>query len=493
MDDIVLPTGRRTSGILLHPTSLPGRYGMGDLGQAAYTFVDFLAASGQQWWQVLPLGPPDAVHSPYQGASSMAGNPLLLSLDTLVAEGWLAPAALQDAPSFPATAVDYATVVPWKTALLRQMAATCVQSLGGEDRLAFETFCATQHAWLDSFATFMACKEAQGGLPWTQWPRQTVADPLAVKVQQFLQFQFFRQWHALKQYCHTHGVHLMGDVPIYVAHDSADVWAHPELFMLDDSGEPTQVAGVPPDYFSATGQRWGNPLYRWDALAETEYAWWVARMQTTLALVDVVRLDHFRGFVGYYAIPATAPTAVHGQWLPGPGQDLFAALHARLGALPCIAEDLGVITPEVIALRERWQLPGMRILQFAFGSDAPDEVHKPHNYVNRCVVYTGTHDNDTTLGWFAQLSPADRQRVLRYLPSDGAAVHWDMIRVALASVADTAIVPAQDLLGLGTAARMNTPGTAVRNWSWRLQDHQLHEAVAEPLLTLTRTYGRVRA
>jgi len=338
----------------------------------------------------------------------------------------------------------------------------------------------------------MALKEANDRRAWTQWTNPTDCDPVTVQAYKFLQFQFFRQWQALKQYCHARGVCLFGDVPLYVAHDSADVWGHPELFTLDDTGQPTIVAGVPPDYFSAVGQRWGNPLYRWDVIADTGYAWWVARIRAVLELVDVVRLDHFRGFEHYYAIPADAPDARHGTWIKGPGDGWFAALHQALGSLPLIAEDLGTITPEVLALRDRWHLPGMRVLQFAFGSDAPDDPHKPHNYVQNCVVYTGTHDNDTALGWFAQLGTAERTRALRYLHSDGQAMHWDMIRAALASVADTAIVPVQDVLGLGTTARMNLPGTSHRNWSWRLQPGQLHTSLSERLLELTCTYGRQR-
>lgn len=492
MDDIVRSRHKRTSGLLLHPTSLPGPYGIGDLGSAAYEFVDFLVASGQQCWQVLPLGPPDEVHSPYQGASSIAGNTLLLSLDTLVTEGWLPPTALRDVPAFPATCVDYEAVIRWKEPLLRRMAVACVEALSGTDRLTFEAFCAEQAGWLDDFATFMALKEANGGRPWTQWSHRRAPNPVLVQAYKFLQWQFCRQWQALRQYCHGHGICLVGDVPLYVAHDSADVWGHPELFVLDDSGQPTVVAGVPPDYFSATGQYWGNPLYRWEVMADTGYAWWLARMRAVLALVDVVRLDHFRGFESYYAIPADAPNAVHGTWQQGPGDRLFAALQQSLGRLPCIAEDLGLITPEVLALRDRWGFPGMRILQFAFGSDDPDDPHKPHNYDKNSVVYTGTHDNDTILGWFAALEPAARARTLRYLPSDGQAVHWDMIRVALASVSHMAIVPLQDILGLGGSARMNRPGTREHNWCWRVQSRQLHPGLSARLLALTRTYGRSR-
>jgi len=490
MHDIVRPTGQRTSGLLFHPTSLPGRYGIGDLGASAQQFVDFLVASGQQYWQVLPLGPPDEVYSPYKGASSMAGNTLLLSLDTLVTEGWLAPEALHDAPVFPDASVDYEAVIPWKGALLRQTAARCAPALSGTDRLTFETFCAEQHAWLEAFARFMALKEANAELPWTQWTHRTDPDPVAVAAYKFLQWQFFRQWQALKQYCHDRGIRLIGDLPIYVAHDSADVWGHPALFALDDTGQPMEVAGVPPDYFSTTGQRWGNPVYRWDVMADTGYAWWIARLRAILELVDIVRLDHFRGFESYYVIPADAPTAVQGTWRQGPGDRLFAALRQALGSLPFIAEDLGVITPEVVGLRERWGLPGMRVLQFAFGSDAPDDPHKPHNYMQHCVVYTGTHDNDTALGWFRTLGPEERRRALQYLHSMGRAVHWDMIRVVLASVADTVIVPLQDVLGLGTTERMNLPGTSAQNWRWRLQPQQLHARLSERLCALTHTYGR---
>jgi 4-alpha-glucanotransferase len=487
---MVQPTRQRTSGLLCHPTSLPGRYGIGDLGAAAYQFVDFLVASGQQYWQVLPLGPPDDVYSPYQGASSMAGNPLLLSLDILVTDGWLAPAALHDAPVFPDASVAYEAVIPWKGALLRQTAAQCVQALAGTDRLTFEAFCAEQHAWLEAFARFMALKEAHAGRPWTHWTPRTDPDPVAVAAYKFLQWQFFQQWQALKQYCHDHGIRLLGDLPIYVAHDSADVWAQPTLFALDDTGHPTEVAGVPPDYFSATGQRWGNPVYRWDVMADTGYAWWIARLRAILELVDSVRLDHFRGFESYYVIPSEAPTALQGTWRQGPGDRLFAAVRQALGGLPFIAEDLGVITPEVVDLRERWGLPGMRVLQFAFGSDDPNDPHKPHNYVKHCVVYTGTHDNDTALGWFRTLGPEERQRAVRYLHSTGRAVHWDMIRVALASVADTVIVPLQDVLGLGSTARMNQPGTSAQNWQWRVQLRQLHAYLSERLRILTYTYGR---
>lgn len=490
MDTHALLTSHRTSGLLLHPTSLPGPYGIGDLGPAAYQFVDFLAASGQQYWQVLPLGPPDDVYSPYQGASSLAGNPLLLSLETLAAEGCLSPAALDEAPTFPATGVDYATVAPWKGALLSRMASQCVQALSGTERLAFEAFCAAQEGWLDDFATFMALKAANQGAPWPQWASRQNPDTMAVAAQKFLQFQFFRQWQSLRHYCHERGIRLLGDMPIYVAHDSADVWGHPELFALDETGEVTAVAGVPPDYFSQTGQRWGNPLYRWEVMADTGYQWWVARVRAVLELVDVVRLDHFRGFERYYAIPATAADATQGAWLPGPGDALFGALQQALGALPFIAEDLGYITPEVVALRERWALPGMRVLQFAFGSDAADDPHKPHNYVRDCVVYTGTHDNDTALGWFASLTLAERRRVRRYLPSTGEAVHWDMIRAAFASVAAMAIVPLQDVLGLGATARMNVPGTKQQNWRWRFQPKQLHTNVSDSLRDLTYTYGR---
>jgi 4-alpha-glucanotransferase len=423
----------------------------------------------------------------------MAGNTLLLSLDTLVAEGWLPQAALYDAPAFPASSVDYAAVIPWKEALLRRMAVTCVPALKGTDRVAFEEFCATKQAWLDDFATFMALKEANAGCPWPQWTRTTDADPQAVLAYKFLQFQFFRQWQGLRQYCHARGIRLLGDLPIYVAHDSADVWGHPELFALAATNQPTVVAGVPPDYFSATGQHWGNPLYRWDVMADTGYAWWIARIQAALECVDVVRLDHFRGFERYYTIPADATDAIHGTWLAGPGDRLFTALHQALGGLPFIAEDLGIITPEVVALRERWGLPGMRVLQFAFGSEAADDPHKPHNYVKNCVVYTGTHDNDTSAGWFVTLERAARTRALRYLHGRAETVHWDMIRVVLASVADTAIVPMQDVLGLGSTARMNLPGTGHDNWRWRVRPEQLAPRLSERLLELTHTYGRCRA
>lgn len=492
----------RASGILLHPTSLPGRFGIGDLGPEAYRFVDFLHAAGQGLWQILPLGPTGFGDSPYQSFSAFAGNPLLISPELLMQDGLLDENVLEQVPAFPEHRVDYLAVARWKHTILRQAAARFFRQgpspLFGE----FEAWCQQEAGWLENYALFMALKEAYNGAPWTDWDsalaqRQPAALQRArqdlqgaVRVHQFIQFIFFRQWKALREYAHAHGVRIIGDIPIFVAHNSADVWAHPELFFLDHAGQPTVVAGVPPDYFSPTGQRWGNPLYRWDRMAQDQYAWWAQRMRKTLALVDIVRVDHFRGFEAYWEVPAEEPTAIHGRWVPGPGLAFFHALEAELGPLPIIAEDLGIITPAVEQLRDACGFPGMKVLQFAFGS-GPDNPYLPHNYTTpRCVVYTGTHDNDTTAGWFAQLPPEERAYVCRYLDSDGTEIHWDMIRLAMLSIAEMAVVPLQDVLGLGSEARMNLPGRPHGNWTWRCPAGALTDAVAKRLRQLALDYGR---
>src|SRR6266540_494247 len=456
-------TSPRKSGILLHPTSLPGRWGIGDLGDAAYAFVDFLTAAGQQLWQVMPLGPTGYGDSPYQGFSAFAGNPLLISLDNLLAEGLLADEDLFGAPSFPDAMVDYGAVIPFKDALLRRSFERFMAAAAPEQRDAFADFRARNHAWLDDYALFAALKQAHGGANWNTWPPETAArQPEAIaywtrdlsdqiEFHAYLQFQFFSQWRRLKQYANERGVQIVGDIPIFVAYDSADVWANREIFALDDQGRPTVVAGVPPDYFSATGQLWGNPLYRWDVLARRGYTWWVERFRTTLTLVDIARLDHFRGFAAYWEVPAGEPTAVKGRWAPGPGVALFEVVRAALGGLPIIAEDLGLITQDVEDLRDTLGFPGMKVLQFAFNGD-PDDAYLPHNYERRCVVYTGTHDNDTTLGWWRTITPDDRRNVQLYLGRDGSDISWDFIRLALASVAEMAIIPMQDVLGLGSEA-----------------------------------------
>ena len=493
---------RRRSGILLHPTSLPGRCGIGDLGTWSYRFADFLADSGQRLWQILPLGPPGFGNSPYQCLSSMAGNPLLISLETLVVEGWVPPSALENMPAFPQDRVDFDAVLPFKWRILRRAARRFFKGASDAQRLEFDTFCGENGHWLDRYSEFAALKEANRGAVWSEWTKISRPDEQEVQAQKFVQFEFFRQWRKLKDHCHSRDIAIVGDVPIFVAHDSADVWANPGLFDLDEAGVPRTIAGVPPDYFSATGQCWGNPLYRWEEHERTGYRWWIDRVRATLALVDIARIDHFRGFEKYYEIPGGAKTAVNGHWVNGPGDRFFAALEQALGKLPIIAEDLGYITPEVHALRDRWGFPGMRVLQFAFGNPSPTDPFKPYNFIPNCVVYTGTHDNDTTRGWFASAgtgestSPAEQARrerelALRYMDGTAEEVHWAFIRTALSSVAETAVFPMQDALGLGSEARMNFPGRLEKNWTWRLLPDQLKPELAERLLSLSRTYGRV--
>ena len=506
----------RASGILLHPTSLPGGCGIGDLGPAAYSFVDFLEETGQSLWQVLPLGPTGYGDSPYQCFSAFAGNPLLVSLDALVADGLLAAEDLASAPPFPADRVDYGPVIEFKYALLNRAHENFIARGAEPLRAEYLEFIGTAAWWLDDYAAYRAIKDLHQGREWTSWEpylrdREATAmhfflenHKREIALQKFLQFLFFRQWLALADYANSRGVQIVGDVPIFVAHDSADVWANRELFHLDAAGMPTRVAGVPPDYFSETGQLWGNPLYDWDAMRERGYRWWIERIRQTLATVDILRLDHFRGFEKYWAVPAGETTAVRGTWEEGPGADLFDAIRRALGDLPIIAEDLGFITPEVEALRLGQGFPGMRILQFAFGTDAQADAFKPYNFVPNSVVYTGTHDNDTTLGWFTSTGAGDSTRtndevekerdfVRRYLGTDGREIHWDFIRLALSSVANTAIIPLQDVLGAGSEARMNVPARESGNWSWRFLDGQLAPASRERLAELTTIYGRNRA
>lgn len=491
----------RVGGLLLHPTSLPGRYGIGDLGPEAYRFLDFLEAAGQRVWQVLPLGPTGYGDSPYQCFSAMAGNPLLVSPERLAGDGWLADDDLALLTSLPTASADFDLVIEPRRAVLARAFDRFDARAGAPQRAAFDAFSAAHAWWLDDFSLFMALKEAHGMRAWTTWPaslRDREATALAqarqrhdraCRLHRFVQWQFFSQWSALRASAAARDISVMGDMPIFVAHDSADVWARPDLFDLHPDGRPRVVAGVPPDYFSATGQLWGNPLYRWQAMAADGYAWWIARMRMTLALVDRVRLDHFRGFVAYWQVAGDASTAMHGEWQQGPGASLFEALAAALGPLPIVAENLGFITPDVEALRARFCLPGMAILQFAFGSDPQARDFLPHNLTRDRVVYTGTHDNDTTSGWWTSASQDERALVRGYLGTEYVSV-WDLIRLAHSSVARRAVVPMQDVLGLGSEARMNTPGTASGNWSWRMEESALTPGLANRLRRLTRTYGR---
>lgn len=492
----------RAAGVLLHPTSLPGPYGSGDLGPSATRFFDFLAAAGQSLWQTLPLVPTGYGESPYAALSAFAGNPLLISPERLVEDALLDEGDIATSPDFPARQVDYEATNAWKSRLLDCASARFAQRASAHPlRAAYEVFCAQNAAWLDDFALFMALKVAHGLRAWVEWPaayaqRQPLALAQArrelraeIERHKFAQFVFFRQWGRARADAARRGVRVIGDLAIFVAHDSADVWSHPELFSLDAHGQPTVVAGVPPDYFSATGQRWGNPLYRWETLRATGYAWWIARVRQALRVYDIIRLDHFRGFESYWEIPGWAPDATQGSWKPGPGVDLFHAIRAALGDVPFIAEDLGVITPEVRALQRSLGFPGMRVLQFAFGSNASSH-DLPHNYTANSVVYTGTHDNDTTRGWFATREGDERAYALAYLGCAPEDVTWAMIRAAYASVARTAIVPLQDILDLGSEARLNTPSRLEGNWAWRYAEGDLTAAHAERLRTLAQRYGR---
>ena len=495
-------TGERRSGILLHPTSLPAD-GAGDLGAHAWRFVDWLALAGQTLWQVLPLVAVGDGGSPYNGLSAFAGNVLLLSPDLLVEDALLDEDEAR-APAFDSDCADFAGALRWKDGLLRRAHAAFRASGSPGLRAGFAEYRERQAEWLDDWALFRALRDAHGA-PWTRWPeplrrrdRAALAEArarLADEVERHAlgQFLFDRQWGELRRYANARGVYVVGDVPIFVAHDSVDVWAHPEIFALDAAGNPTVVSGVPPDYFSETGQLWGNPLYRWDVLERDGYAWWVARFRRTLEMVDVARIDHFRGFESYWEVPAEAQTALRGRWLPGPGAKLFAALERELGQLPLIAEDLGIITPAVEALRDELGFPGMRVLQFAFGGSDPQNPHLPANYPRQAVAYTGTHDNNTALGWWRDEAGAPERAALAELAGDGAAgdVGWRMIEVVLASNADLAVVPLQDVLGLGSEARMNTPGSVNGDWRWRFRDGALTRELAARLRDITARTGRL--
>ena len=496
----------RVSGILLHPTSLPGAHGIGDLGPQAHRFLDFLADSGCNLWQVLPLGPTGYGDSPYQCFSAFAGNTYLISLEALLAEGLLTPADLEDAPDFTPSRVDFGRLIPWKLEVLGRAYERFSSVHAAGLREAMAVFRAENAAWLDDYALFMSLKEAHGGGSWDGWPaplrtrdeaalqqaRRELADQIARHV--FYQFLFQQQWQAIHDHARARAVRIIGDIPIFVAHDSADVWSHPELFFLDEHGRPTVVAGVPPDLFSATGQLWGNPLYDWEAHKRDGYRWWLERVRHTLRVVDIIRLDHFRGFAGYWEIPGGNPTAEFGRWVPGPGHDFFDALMADLRNtlglqdLPLIAEDLGVITADVVDLRDRYDLPGMRILQFGFSG--PDDPFLPHHYVPNCVAYTGTHDNDTARGWFESASESERNFAVRYLGVDGGNFSWDLIRAIWSSAAVFSIAPMQDFLNLGSEARMNYPSRLGGNWEWRIQEGDLSPALLDRIKELNYLYSR---
>lgn len=489
----------RSSGILLHPTSLPGPYGIGDLGPAAFEWLDWLANAGCKLWQVLPLGPTGYGDSPYQCFSAFAGNPYLISPELLLDQGLLTSNDLNDMPDWDPSRVDFGRLFQWKPLLLEKAYQRFSNSTGSIHS-EFKAFQAENSGWLDDYSLFMAIKETQGGGSWDGWPAEfRLREPTAIRQAEqslsnlvdrnsFLQFLFFRQWKDVHEYASKKGIKIIGDIPIFVAYDSSDVWANPELFFLDKNGKPTYVAGVPPDYFSPTGQLWGNPLYRWKVHKASGYAWWLDRMRATLKLVDILRVDHFRGFAGYWRIPAGKPTAEIGRWIRGPRADFFKTVISKLGSLPILAEDLGVITPDVVALRDRFKLPGMKILQFAFSG--PDNDFLPHSYPQNCVVYTGTHDNDTSLGWYRTAPETEREFAELYLQTDNDHFVWSMIREAWKSVAMFAITPMQDLLGLGTEARMNFPSRLGGNWDWRLTNGDLNDLLGKKLGQLNWLYRR---
>jgi 4-alpha-glucanotransferase len=491
----------RASGILLHPTSLPGRYGIGTLGRGCLEFIDFLAKAKQKYWQILPLGPTGFADSPYQCFSSFAGNPLLIDLDQLVEEKLLKTSDLLPMKSFDDGPVDYGKLILLKYPVLRKAEANFNENATEEEHEAFRHFARENNGWLDDYALFMSLKVVFDQKPWLEWDkplklrnekeliryRTSLHDEIVFH--QFLQYLFFRQWNRIREYASKHNVRIIGDIPLYIAMDSAEAWSRPELFEFDHDKNPVAVGGVPPDYFSETGQLWGNPLFRWDLHKKTGYEWWINRVRWNLLLYDVIRIDHFRGFVAYWSVPYGEKTAVNGKWIPGPGKELFKAIREALGDIPVIAEDLGVITDDVVELRDSFGLPGMKILQFAFDS-AEENDYIPHNFTRNCIVYTGTHDNDTLVGWFSKAKKEDRQYVLDYIHTDEKNVVQGFIRLAFASVAYTAVIPMQDLLGLGTEARMNLPGTTLSNWRWRMKPGQASQGLAEELARITKLYSR---
>jgi 4-alpha-glucanotransferase len=492
----------RASGILLHPTSLPGKYGIGDLGDEAYKFVDFLAHAKQTYWQILPLGPTGYGDSPYQSFSAFAGNTNLIAPEKLVENGFLTFEETNRKPDFPEGKVDFGKLYDWKNHILSLAYESFSGATTGKDlREEFEIFCQDEADWLDDYALFRTVKKSQHQKLWLEWDeplRLRNEDALAeaknnlredIEAQKFQQWLFFRQWLKLKNYCKEKNVKIVGDVPIFISLDSSDVWCNPSQFKLDEQNRPLVVAGVPPDYFSKTGQLWGNPIYNWDNMRHDDFSWWTRRIKHTLKQVDIVRVDHFRGFAAAWEVPGTDKTAVNGNWVNVPGRELFDALKTAIGDLPFWAEDLGVITPDVENLRDSFTFPGMRILQYAFGGD-PKNNYLPHNYIENCVAYTGTHDNDTVVGWFELANSVEREFCLNYLNSKGEEIHWDFIRAIWESVGDTAIVPMQDLLGLAGDARMNLPAFKSGNWDWRCKVGDFSPEIAEKLRDLTEIYGR---
>ncbi len=491
----------RGSGILLHPTSLAGGFGIGDFGTEAFRFVDFLVKSGQQYWQILPLGPTGYGDSPYQSFSAFAGNTLLITPEKLVEDGLLSADDLAARPDFAADKTDFGAVYKWKSEWLPRVFENFLRGGNADHAARFDLFCRENAFWLDDYALYRSLKAAQEHKPWYKWPDalkmrerselDNAAGQLSAEIaaQKFFQFLFFRQWFAVKQYANKNGVNIIGDIPIFVALDSADVWCNQDKFKLNDDGTAEFVAGVPPDYFSATGQLWGNPIYDWEAMRQDKFSWWAARIAFALRMTNIVRLDHFIGFARNWAVPSGDETAENGEWIDVPGRELFAKLQSSLGELPFIAEDLGAMTDEIAALRDDFSFPGMRILENAFGGDAKNH-DLPHNHIQHCVAYTGTHDNDTAVGWYKSTTKDVRHHCRKYLHSNGREIHWDMIRAVSASVADVAIFQMQDVLGLGSDARMNTPATTSENWQWRLNAEALNDDLSSRLRELAEMYGR---
>ena len=493
----------RYAGVLLHPSSLPSKYGIGDFGSGAYDFIDFLKESGQSIWQVLPFGPTGYGDSPYQSFSAFAGQPLFISPEVLLAQGLLLKQDLQPLPNFSDDAVDYGYVLYYKNMIFHRAYEHFKETNDAALKAEFEDFCEREKDWLNDYALFMVCKDMQDGVCFLEWAPE-LRNPTArkkssllrshkdeVDYYRFLQFLFTIQWDRVKAYANARGIRIVGDIPIFVSLDSAEMWAHPELFCLTSDGYPSVVAGVPPDYFSETGQLWGNPLYNWDYHKKTGYAWWIQRIQKQLERFDMLRIDHFRGFESYWAIPYGEKTAIQGEWLPGPGTSLFHAIAKKLGDdLPIIAEDLGIITPEVTKLRDTLQFPGMKVLQFAFNDPADNDLLPFRFTTTHCICYTGTHDNDTTLGWYMSLPEKLKDRVRLYLNTDGNNIHWDMIRCAMSSIAQYAIYPMQDLLGFGSDCRMNTPSTPSGNWTFRVRGEHFNSGLAAYLKTMTKLFGR---
>jgi 4-alpha-glucanotransferase len=492
----------RTSGILLYPTSLPGPDGIGDLGPGAFRWVDFIKQTGCSIWQVLPLGPTGYGDSPYQCFSAFAGNPYLISPSLLIEDGLLTIKDLSDRPQFEESNIDFGKAIEWKNTLLNRAYQNFKSSAKAKLKKDFIAFTEEHSQWLDDYTLFMAIKDNQGGGSWISWPDKALRlrEPSAlvefaqknadsIENHKLRQFLFFKQWLAVKKYANSRGIKIIGDIPIFVSFDSADTWANPDLFFLDKNRKPTVVAGVPPDYFSPTGQLWGNPLYDWNAHESTGYKWWISRIKATLEQVDIIRLDHFRGFAGYWEVKANKPTAEKGRWVKGPGNSFFDYLLKELNDLPIIAEDLGEITPDVIALRDRYNLPGMKILQFGFVE--PADPFLPHNYIVNCAAYTGSHDNATARGWYDTATEAEKDLLRRYLARSGDDVSWDMIRAVWSSVAVLSAAPMQDFLSLGNEARMNFPGKLGGNWSWRMNANACSNDLAARIREINFLYSRL--